>query len=271
MKLNIFDSHTHTDNSPDGIHSLSYMCEQAIANGIMGFAVTDKYDCDSAEKWNSYSRIKQSVFSVEKTRAAFDNEIRVTKGIELGQGHLYPIEANRALSITQFDFVIGAVHSVTPGVNISEINFNDPSVVVSNILDAYYRENLEMARWNRFDSLAHLGYPERFIWGKYRIPVNLDRYADIIDEILKELIKNSKSLEINTASFRSGLGKPNPEIKIIERYRELGGELVTIGSGSYRAELIGDGLEVAMDMLWSIGFRYFAFYSKREPVMLKIF
>lgn len=48
MKLNIFDSHVHSDNSPDGCHSVTYLCEKALEKGVMGFAVTDHFECDVA-------------------------------------------------------------------------------------------------------------------------------------------------------------------------------------------------------------------------------
>lgn len=55
-------------------------------------------------------------------------------------------------------------------------------------------------------------------------------YMDIIDEILKTLIHRGKALECNTAGFKYGLGHPHPQEEILLRYRELGGELLTVGS-----------------------------------------
>ena len=34
-------------------------------------------------------------------------------------------------------------------------------------------------------------------------------YADVIDEILKQLIHHGKGIEVNTAGFKYGLGHPN--------------------------------------------------------------
>ena len=75
-------------------------------------------------------------------------------------------------------------------------------------------------------------------------------FADEIDTILKELIQYDIALEINTGGYKAGLGVPNPTPDVIRRYRELGGEKITLrcrcpqtgtysvsfrGRGSYRA------------------------------------
>lgn len=270
MKLNIFDSHVHTDSSFDADHSLMYICEKAIQAGIMGIAVTDHYECSDAEKWNCYARIRQSMFQVEKARAAYGGTIRLTKGVEIGDGQRFPVEVNRVMSITDFDFVLGSVHHIDGFGDPYYMDFDDPNVVVTDVLTAYYRDNLAMVKWGGFDSLAHLGYIERYTWGKYRIPTPVAPYMDVIDEILKTLIAKGKALEVNTAGLRQGIAKTHPEAAVLRRYKELGGELITLGSDAHRAEDVGSDMEVAMDLLLDLGYEYFAFYSKREPVMLQI-
>ena len=41
-----FDCHVHSDCSPQGVHSMMSLCEQAVNRGLFGFAVTDCCDCD---------------------------------------------------------------------------------------------------------------------------------------------------------------------------------------------------------------------------------
>ena len=54
-------------------------------------------------------------------------------------------------------------------------------------------------------------------------------YADIIDEILKLLIEKEKGLEVNSAGLKYGLPFAHPHPDVLKRYRELGGEIITIG------------------------------------------
>ena len=269
MKLNIFDSHTHSKNSPDGRHSVTHLCEQAIERGIMGFAVTDHFECDVPEDGYD-ARLRQSIKDIDQARADFGQNIRLCSGIELAQPQMFPKKAAEVLSAYPFDVVLGSVHSVEPKKDLFFVNFNDPSVVVADVLEGYYQANLELARWNGFDSLAHLGYAERYVWGNYRIPFHYDPYWDIIDEILRTLIHNGKALELNTSGYRYRLGHSTPDKAVLKRYRELGGELITMGSDAHLGQDIGADFTVAMDLLLDLGYRYFAFYKERKPVMLKL-
>ena len=49
MKLNLFDSHVHTSHSFDADSSLDELSRAALEKGVMGFAVTDHFDCGMEE------------------------------------------------------------------------------------------------------------------------------------------------------------------------------------------------------------------------------
>ena len=270
MKLNLFDSHIHSTNSNDGMDSIDFICERALDMHVMGLCITDHFECNGKQTQKYEESIKNSIYETEKARLKYDKRLRITTGIELSAVKVNPEAARHVLSLTNYDFVLSGLHCLSDGSYISDIDYSSPEVVVSDILDTYFKELYSTASWSDYDSLAHLTYPERYIWGDHRIPVRIEEHMDIIDEILKVIIRNGKSLEINTAGIRRGLGKTCPDIPIIKRYRELGGELITIGSDAHKAGHIINGFNDTMDMLLSLGFRYFAFYRQRKPVMLKI-
>ena len=56
----------------------------------------------------------------------------------------------------------------------------------------------------------------------------------------------------------------------IRDYYQLGGRVVTLGSDAHQAADLAADFDVAMDILTGVGFRYFAFYRQRQPVMLKL-
>ncbi|MEG1874391.1 MAG: histidinol-phosphatase HisJ family protein [Angelakisella sp.] len=270
MKVNLFDSHVHSDNSPDGHHAIPYLCEQAIQNRIMGFAVTDHMECDDKNAAAMEMGVRQAAFEVERSRSSFGNAVRLSKGIELAQGHRCPEFAEHILSLTDFDFVLGSVHTTPDGTDFYYADFSNPALVVSELLTEYYTDLNRLAVWNRFDAMAHIRYPERYIWGEHRIPVDIHPYMEQIEQLLRTLIQNGKALEVNTAGLRKGLGAPDPGREILELYRQLGGELITLGSDAHFAEHMADGFDDTMDLLLTLGYRYFAFYSNRKPVMLRI-
>ena len=46
MYMNLFDSHVHSDNSHDGEHSITFLCENAVQKNLMGLCITDHYELD---------------------------------------------------------------------------------------------------------------------------------------------------------------------------------------------------------------------------------
>ena len=95
MYQNLFDSHTHSDNSHDGHAPISLMCEAAQAKGLMGFAITDHCDCDDP-KLNMINRFAAVQFEILKAQAAFREQMTVLCGIELGQAIYAPDVAEMA-------------------------------------------------------------------------------------------------------------------------------------------------------------------------------
>lgn len=72
-----------------------------------------------------------------------------------------------------------------------------------------------------------------------RLPMKImtgREYQDVIDEILRKLVSLGKGIELNTGGFKYGLGHPNPTEEIIRRYRELGGDIITIGADAHKPE-----------------------------------
>jgi histidinol-phosphatase (PHP family) len=94
------------------------------------------------------------------------------------------------------------------------------------------------------------------------------KFADVIDEILRVLIDRGKGIELNTAGFKYGLGHPNPTEAILSRYRELGGEILTIGSDAHAPEHIAWEFARVPGILQAAGFRYFTVFTARKPEFL---
>ena len=128
-------------------------------------------------------------------------------------------------------------------------------------------ENLK--KINSFDSLGHLDYVVRY--GAHQAEeYSYRKYAEEIDEILKHLISHGKGLEMNMAGMKYGLGFPNPHPDVIRRYKELGGEIVTIGADAHRPEHVAFDYEQAGEILAGCGFSYYAEFKGRKPVFRRI-
>ena len=56
-----------------------------------------------------------------------------------------------------------------------------------------------------------------------------------------------------------------PHLPWVKRYRELGGEIITIGSDAHFLEHVGAGVAECMDMMKEAGYKYFTYYIDRKP------
>ena len=89
-------------------------------------------------------------------------------------------------------------------------------------------------------------------------------FREIIDEILKLLISKGKGIEINTAGLKSGLEYVHPHEFILKRYRELGGEIVTVGSDAHDKSRVADNFKEAEAALKAAGFDRYAVFRQRK-------
>ena len=63
---------------------------------------------------------------------------------------------------------------------------------------------------------------------------------------------------------------PNPNPEIIKRYKEFGGEIITVGSDAHTPEYIASNFDIAKDILLDCGFRYYTIFKSRKPEFLKL-
>lgn len=267
---NLIDLHAHTDNSFDGHHSTMFLCETAYMKGLRAVAFTDHLEMDAFFR-DSFDRTAiQSFFEVAKARSAFNGKLMVCVGAELGQAVYNKPVSEKLLDTMKYDFVIGAIHNLPEVQDFYYMDFNDESIDYMELLRQYFEWELKLAEWARFDTLAHLTYPLRYIVGNYKKPVDMSKFSEIIDEILITLIKNEKALEINTAGLRQPIGVTSPDESILKRYKELGGKLITVGSDAHYAEHLGAGIEQGYELALKCGFDSIAVYQNRTPTMVPI-
>lgn len=295
---NQLDLHTHSDNSPDGRHSVTLMCEAALREGIRALAITDHCECNAYihcsedkpedQRYDHYDRrARQSAFEVMKARAVFSGRLLVLCGVELGQPLQDENAARDVLSACPFDFVLMSLHNLAGRQDFYYLDYSLPENQPLILLKQYFDELLRMAEICDYDALAHMTYPLRYMTGIHGIAVNLRDFSEEIDAILKTLVRRGKALEINTSglfppaaeeeeeeasSLPNGgaLGELFPSPWIIKRFRELGGEYVTVGSDAHNADDIGRGFVEAVQAAEEAGFANLTLYQRREPVLIKI-
>ena len=268
---NLLDLHTHTDNSFDGHHSAVFLCETAVAQGLRAVAFTDHVEMDFYREQDFDRTARQSYFEIVKARSAFLGQLIVCAGVELGQPTYNLPESEQLVQQYSYDVVIGSIHNLRGKKDFWFMTAEEfAERRAEAMLREYYDEMLRLAQWGGFDVLAHLTYPLRYIEGKHGIPVNHANYSEQIDAVLEAAIQNKLALEINTSGLRQKIGRTAPDEPIVRRFRELGGERITIGSDAHYAVDLGAGLAQAMDMALRCGFTHTTLYQGREPIAIEI-
>ncbi|MGN1132510.1 MAG: histidinol-phosphatase HisJ family protein, partial [Ruminococcus sp.] len=208
----ICDSHTHSEFSFDGEVPVEEMVKQGIENKIDVLTITDHCDVlGIGDSNNEFGVVLEDAIpkSVEETRriaTLYKDKIKVLAGVELGEPTHFPEKTKIALGLADYDFILASTHQAKGKDDYYFLEYNSRNI--DALLDEYFREQLEVVKWNGFDSLAHFDYPARYICERTNLKLEYTKYENIIDEMLKILIKNNKALEVNTSTISKPLGRP---------------------------------------------------------------
>ncbi len=259
----IMDMHVHTDNSPDGKHSPMFMCEQAVDKNLRAIAFCDHCEVDSFFE-NKYNHmIFHSYFECTKARSAFEGQLLVMLGIEIGQPMSNVALSENIINKKQYDVVLSSLH-IPKGFDTDVKNIEYDKIDVYKFMKDYFTELCEIAQWQGTDILSHITCPMRRIQGKYNIDFDYSKVQNEIDTLLETIIKNDKVLEINTSGIRQLMGRTMPDVNIIKRYKQLGGKYVSIGSDAHSAYEVGMGIKNGMQLAKECGFDTLTFFVERQ-------
>ena len=265
----LWDTHMHCYYSGDSDAAPESMIRVAIEKGLDGICFTDHLDLDYREEPGLFSLDFDSYQKeIRQLIGHYSDRLMIRWGIEVGlQPHVN--EENRAITQSYpFDFVIGSSHCV----DCMDIYY--PAYYERRTEKEAYRHYFEAILSNvrsdaDYDVYGHLDYVVRYGPNKNQF-YTYSTYADIIDEILRELIARGKGIEINTAGFKYGLGHPNPTEDILRRYRSLGGEIITIGADGHKPEHVAYDFAKIPAILRDAGFTYYTVFTQRKPAFLPL-
>lgn len=273
------DMHMHTWFSTDSEACPRDMADEAVRKGLKTICFTDHFDKDDLE-WGEEGIFDVDAYFVEmqKLQEEYAGKLNIRIGIELGLRTYLKDYYEELTKKYPFDFVIGSVHNV-PYKKDAEGNilYTDPAaekLFTDRTDKEAYRLMMETTLENVrtsdcFQTLGHLDYVVRY--GKSREKeYSYTDYADIIDEILKLLIEKEKGLEVNSAGLKYGLPFAHPHTDVLKRYRELGGEIITIGADAHKPEHIAYDFAKAEEILKSCGFKYYTEFFEQKPVFKQL-
>ncbi len=263
----MFDYHTHTSFSDDSSARIEDMIDSAYYLGYSEIAITDHYDPMYPNRdlpfdldFNAYHN------KLNEMRKKYETRIKVVKGIEIGlQKKALSLCRNAALAF-DYDFILASFHCAENKELYGGDFFKGRTLDQSYIAFYTYMHDCLIA-YKDYSVIGHFNILDRYSSGIPRENV----YFDIIESILKLIIADGKGIEINTSSFRYGMGdRMTPALSIIRLYKSLGGEIITIGSDAHYPEDVGYKLDFLPEFLKSQGFKYITTFDNQLPIQNQI-
>ena len=269
------DTHVHSEFSSDSKAPMEQMIQRALQLGMKKLIFTDHmdYDYPPVSELSFTFDIEAYIRELEHLKSKYDNQIDLLLGIELG---LQPHLSTRLSSLVNnypFDYIIGSSH-VVDGEDPYYPKYWEKRTKKEGIR-RYFETIIEnCTAFPHFHAYGHIDYIIRYIPGQTKALIKEDYqykdYADLLDEVLKTLIHHGISLEINTAGYKYGLGYAHPKPEIVKRYKELGGEMITIGSDAHKPEHLCYDFKYIPELLNNLGYRYYTVFEQGKPNQIKL-
>lgn len=261
----MFDFHLHSMISFDSECPPENIVKKAESLGLREICFTDHYD------YNSDKNKKHELFELSDYSKIYDglksDKIDIRLGVEFSLTNWNMSELDAFLSKRSFDFVIGSVHYVN-GYDPYEVEYWD-GISVEEGYKIYLECILDCVKiHHNFDVLGHLTYVSKSPNCPSPAPVDYNQYKQITDEIMKVLVSKGKGMEINTSGVDK-IGVFLPDVEYIKRFKELGGEIITVGSDSHDDKRVGQYTKEALEIIKDV-FGYVCTFENRKPIFHKL-
>ena len=276
MQKFLTDIHTHSLFSFDGIDELQDMLCSAQRKGVAFYGVSEHFDYDLLVRGN---RVERRMIDEEEYfhRARhLQEDYQGVMNVLIGAEFSY-IQDEKALAMYcdvvkkyKPDFIVNSVHSINGEDYYDRVPFYD-SEGKMRTKDEVYKEYLGAIYESLFapypyQIVGHIGYAVRYAPYTDKA-LRYEDFAEEIDKILLEIIRQNKILEINSSMKDALCITP---LDIFKRYFELGGRLVSIASDAHDTSRICDKREQLVCALKNIGFTHHCVPDRQEYILLEL-
>ncbi len=274
----IMNLHTHTHHSPDARNTVAERVEAANKAGLRYMAVTDHVEINRyypaayyhAVETDEYFYDGRGVFegSVQETleEAARCAPLVLLAGAEIGQ---IPQDIEKSALIyndPRTDIILGSVHELPGRPDFYFLDYAKENIPA--LVTAYFEEVLRLAQTDCYDVLAHLTYGLRYL--PNRRAYDITPHLDLIDEVLKTVIRKGKAIELNGSGLRKPQPYIDPDLILVKRYRDLGGKYLTISTDAHDTQFVTFGIDLLEDMARTAGFSKLTVFQKHEPFFVTL-
>jgi histidinol-phosphatase (PHP family) len=276
------DLHLHSTCSADGESDLAEYAHRAARQAahqpsntgpaVLGFC--EHVDFDPRDRSYDYLDVDRYDCEMEAARRKAGG-VRFCQGVEITYQAGLEDQIRAWLSARRWDYVVASVHLVDYAdgwAMISEPRAVDGYFAAHTEAEAYrpyFEELLRAVRSGLGDVLGHLDLIKRYGAAHYGRFTPED-FEEEIRAVLEALVETGMGLEINTSGWRQAPKEPYPGLEILRWYRELGGQVLTVGSDAHHVEQMGAGIPEALALARAAGFRAVAAFEAGRPIWLDL-
>ncbi len=235
--------HVHSMYSLNCKMDISEIQKRAMKENLEAVSITDYVGVKQGLIQTTYLFSESSTRTKEIRRLnKLKEKVLLLNGIEISSPYLVKgaLDFYKELPL---DIILGTIHDINKNCELE--------TDILNAYQEYYQKNLRALKETNFDVLSHLGYIDKY----YDYPYE---NSELIDEILCTAIKKEIALEINSSSKRTF-----PSYELLKRYKELGGEKVTIGSNAHHYDQIGTNLDISYEIAKELNLEV-GYFQKRK-------
>ncbi len=275
------DYHVHSEFSDDSDYEMEEVVIDAIAKGLDEICFTDHVDygikLDHDEDGDTFRHDENglplrnvdypSYFAkIAYLQNKYKDQITIRKGLEFGLQMKWLPQYEKLYETYPMDFIIHSNHQVDDIEIFLPEFFKGKSQKEYNRV--YYEELLKtVSHYKHYSVLGHIDAFNRY---DPNGECPLEDFEDLVYEILKTAISDGKGIELNTSNVRYHVKGLTPCKEILKMYKDLGGQIITIGSDSHERSHLGFNIQKSQEILKELGFEYFCTFKDMEPIFHKL-
>jgi histidinol-phosphatase (PHP family) len=262
----LVDLHVHSTCSVDGISSIEEYARQAESLQMAEVGFCEHVDLDPRDRGCGFldlARYDREIAAARDTTP----RLRLRQGVEITYQSKLEGELTTWLAARAWDYIVVSVHLVDYA--DGWVIISEPAAMEADFADhsqrqayaPYFAELLRAAQSGLGNVLGHLDLVKRYGVRRYGCLEPATFEAEI-RAILRAAVRNGMGLEVNTSGLRQSPGEPYPALTVLRWFRELGGEILTVGSDAHQVGDLGRGIAQALAMAQEAGFRAIATFEE---------
>ena len=266
---------TYTRHPSRYYATMAQQAQRAVELGLNAICITEHMEPGhpNAIKQNYDPVLPMAAYQKEywEVKEAFCRDLDLRFGIEVGLIEPHVEEITGYLQGYPLDCILVSIHHI---VNDHTPDYGMPHTWTEetrkeDAIEASLSALMDLGgQLGDFDIAAHLTVFARKPKMEDR-EIRYEHAPDAFDTALRWLIQTGRGIEINAGDIPR-LGFFHPGITILTRYRELGGEILTLGSDAHGTETLGSGIRDAAALAEAAGFRYHTTFQQRMPIFHRI-